>query len=182
MDGWHTFEIQRFSKIKDEYFNLDRCLKIELLFLLFVHGILAWFEWMYLSFEDILEFMVSNDVAEEQLLLELGILIWSTSPVRLEDKYESCLRVLGGFTSPIKLEQTVEREFVEPPFPIKIERFWRSSTGRSESLSLFNRKQRSDTIALDSKATIDNEPKMLIIDMITLKMGGFFELNKMAYC
>ena len=29
------------------------------------HGILAWVEWMYLSLEDILEFMVSNDVAEE---------------------------------------------------------------------------------------------------------------------
>ena len=85
--------------------------------------------------------------------------------------------MLGGFVSPIKLEQTVEREFAEPPFPIRIERFWRSSTGRSESFSLFNRKQRSDTIALDSKATIDNEPKMLSIDMITLKMGGFLEFH-----
>ena len=141
------------------------------------HGILAWFEWMYLSFEDILEFKVSNDVAEEQLLLEFAILIWSTSPVRLEDKYESWRRVLGGFVSQVKLEQTVDREFAETPFPIKIERFWRSSTGRSESLSLFNRKQRSDTIALDSKATIDKEPKMLIIDMITLKMRGSFEFN-----
>ena len=132
---------------------------------------------MYLSFEDILEFIVSNDVADEQLLFELVILIGSTSPVRLEDKYESCRRVLGGFVSPIKLEQTVDREFAEPPFPIKIERFWRSSTGRSESFSLFNRKQRSDTIALDSKATIDKDPKMLGIDMITLKTGGFLKLN-----
>ena len=133
---------------------------------------------MYLSFEDILEFIVSNDVAEEQLLLELAILIWSTSPVRLEDKYESCRRVLGGFVSPIKLEHTVDREFAGPPFPIKIERFWRSSTGRSESLSLFNRKQRSDTIALDSKATIDKDPKMFWIDMKTWQIGKIIKFAK----
>ena len=47
----------------------------QVMILVVFHGILAWFEWMYLSFEDILEFIVSNDVAEEQLLLELPILI-----------------------------------------------------------------------------------------------------------
>ena len=64
--------------------------------------------------------------------------------------------------SVIRLEQTVDKELVDPPVPIRMDLFWRSSTGLSESFSLFNLKQSNDTIALDSNATIDKEPETYI--------------------
>ena len=111
---------------------------------------------MYLS-DDTLELKFSID-APEEFLLEFDMLICSTSPPREFVRYELCLRLVNEGPSPIRFEHTVDKELVEPALPMRIDPFWRSSTGLSESFSRFNRKQSKDTIALDSSATIDSEP------------------------
>ena len=116
---------------------------------------------MYLS-DEIPEFKVSIDGPDEHFF-EFVIRIWSTSPVREPDKYGSCLLVLCGFMSVIKVEQTEDNVLVDPPVPIRIDLFCRSSTGLSESFSLLILKHSNDTIALDSNATIDKEPESIVM-------------------
>ena len=49
---------------------------------------------------------------------------------------------------------------MDPPPPIRLDLFRRSSAGLSESFSRLNRKQSRDTMALDKSATIDSEPEI----------------------
>ena len=113
---------------------------------------------MYLS-DEILEFKVSIDGPDEHFF-EFVRRICSTSPVRDPERKGSCLRVLCGLTSVIKVEQTDDNVLVEPPVPIRIDLFWRSSTGLSESFSRLILKHSNDTIALESNATMDKDPKI----------------------